>query len=77
MRNEDPERGTRIWNGERNTLQSCVNCVIIRGNEDPPYVHIGGTCDPLSRCLKKSDRSKCIGNDAFGDRKSCDTFFSQ
>ena len=29
----------------------------------------GGTSDPLSRCKIKS---KCIGNDAFGDRKSCD-----
>ena len=50
MRNEDPVRGTRIWNGERNTLRPGVNSVIIRGNEDPPCVHMG------------SDKSKCIGN---------------
>ena len=36
-----------------------------------------GASDPLSRCLNKSDESKCIGNDAFGDRKSCDTLISQ
>ena len=30
----------------------------------------GGMSDPLSRCIIKS---KCIGNDAFGDRKSRDT----
>ena len=64
-RTEEPEPGMRIWNGERNTLQPCVNSVIIQGNEDPPCVHMGGgTSDPLSRCL---DKSKCIGNDAFGD----------
>ena len=40
-------------------------------------MHIGGTSDPLSRCLNKSDKSKCIGNDAFGDRKSRDTLISQ
>ena len=34
----------------------------------------GGTSDPLSRCLNKS---KCIGNIAFGDRKSRDTLISQ
>ena len=77
VRNEDPERGTRIWNGERNTLRPCVNSVIIRGNEDPPCVHMGRGSDPLSRCLNKSDKSKCIGNDAFGDRKSRDTLISQ
>ena len=67
----------RIWNGERNTLRPCVNSVIIRGNEDLPCVHMGGTSDPLSRCLNKSDKSKCIGNDAFGDQKSRDTLISQ
>ena len=30
----------------------------------------GGMSDPLSRCIIKR---KCIGNDAFGDRKSRDT----
>ena len=40
-------------------------------------MHMGGTCDPLSRCLNKSDKSKCIGNDAFGDRKSSDMLISQ
>ena len=34
----------------------------------------GGTSDPLSRCIIKS---KCIGNDAVGDRKSRDTLISQ
>ena len=37
----------------------------------------GGTSDPLSRCINKSNKSKCIGNDAFGDRKSRDTLTSQ
>ena len=73
-RNEDQERGTRIWNGIRNTLRPCVNSIIIRGNEDPPCVHMGGTSDPLSRCIIKS---KFIGNYAFGDRKSRDTLISQ
>ena len=34
----------------------------------------GGTSDPLSRCINKC---KCIGNDAFVDRKSCDTLINQ
>ena len=34
-RNEDPERGTKH-------LRPCVNSAIIRGNEDPPCVHMGG-----------------------------------
>ena len=34
----------------------------------------GGTSDPLSRCIIKS---KCIGNDTVGDRKSRDTLISQ
>ena len=34
----------------------------------------GGTSDPFSRCIIKS---KCIGNDAVGDRKSRDTLISQ
>ena len=34
----------------------------------------GGTSDPLSRCIIKS---KCIGNNAFGDRKSHGTLISQ
>ena len=34
----------------------------------------GETSDPLSRCIIKS---KCIGNDAFGDRKSRETLISQ
>ena len=62
MRNEDSEQGTRIWNGVRKTLRPCVNSTIIRGNKDPPCVHMGGTSDPLSRCIIKS---KCIGNDAY------------
>ena len=41
-RNEDPERGTRIWDGVQDTLQPCVNSVISPGNEDPPCVHMGG-----------------------------------
>ena len=40
-------------------------------------MHMGGTSDPLSRYLNKSDESKCIGNDAFGDQKSRDTLISQ
>ena len=38
---------------------------------------MGGTSDPLSRCLNKSDKSKSIGNEAFGDRKSRDMLISQ
>ena len=26
-------------------------------------MHMGGTSDPLSRCVNKSNKSKCIGND--------------
>ena len=37
----------------------------------------GGMSDPLSRCLNKSDESKYILNDAFGDWKSRDTLISQ
>ena len=87
MRNEDLERGTRIQNEERgsgtrnedlergrNTLRPCVNSIIIQGNEDLPCVHMGIRSDPLSRCIIKS---KCIGNDAFGDRKSRDMLISQ
>ena len=37
----------------------------------------GGMSDPLSRCVNKSNKSKCIGNDAFGDRKSRDTLISR
>ena len=43
-RYEDPVQGTR-----RPT--TCVNSVIIQGNEDPPCVHMGGKSDPLSRCV--------------------------
>ena len=74
MRNKDPEGGMRIRNGVRNTLRPCVNSIIIRGNKDPPCVHMGGTSAPLSRCITKS---KCIGNNAFGDLKSRDTLISQ
>ena len=42
MRNEDPERGTRIWDGVRDTLRPYVNSVISPGNEDPSCVHMGG-----------------------------------
>ena len=42
MRNEDPERGTRLWDGARDTLRPSPNGVITWGNEDPPRVHIGG-----------------------------------
>ena len=80
MRKEDPERGTRIRNeergsGTRNEDPEWGTKHPTRGNEDPPCVHMGGTSDPLSRCY--SDKSKCIGNDAFGDRKSRDTIISQ
>ena len=34
------------------------------------------TSDPLSS-VNKSNESKCIGKDAFGDRKSSDTLISQ
>ena len=73
-RNDDPERGTRILNGVLNTLRPCVYSIIIGGNDDLPCVHMGGMSDPLSRCIIKS---KCIGNNAFGDRKSRDTLISQ
>ena len=41
-RNEDRERGTRIWNGVRDTLRPCLNSAITLGNEDPPCLHMGG-----------------------------------
>ena len=42
MRNKDPERGTRLWDGARDTLRPCPNGVITLGNEDPPCGHMGG-----------------------------------
>ena len=40
-------------------------------------MHKGGTSDSLSRYVNKSNKSKCIGNDAFGNRKSRDMLISQ
>ena len=42
MRNETPERGTRLWDGARDPLPPCPNGVITRGNKDSPCVHMGG-----------------------------------
>ena len=61
-RNKDPERGTRIWDGVRNTLRPCVNSVISPGNEDPPCAHMEGR---VTLYL------------AVGDRKSHDTLIRQ
>ena len=74
MRNEDPERGTRLWDGARDTLRPCPNGVITWGNEDPPCVHMGGTSDPFSRYII---RSKCTGNDVICYRKPRDVLISQ
>ena len=49
--NEEPERGTRPWNEARETLQPYPNSVMGTGNEDPPCVDMGGTSDPISRCI--------------------------
>ena len=55
---EGPERGTRTkdrgsrpQNGERETLWPHLNSVSGTGNEDPPCVDMGGTSDPISRCV--------------------------
>ena len=50
-RDEDEERGTRPGNEARETLRPHPNSVTGTGNEDPPYVDIGGTSDPISRCI--------------------------
>ena len=44
---EQPERR----NGERETLWPRPNSVSGTGNEDPPCVDMGGTSDPISRCV--------------------------
>ena len=44
---ERPERR----NGERETLWPRPNSVSGTGNEDPPCVDMGGTSDPISRCV--------------------------
>ena len=49
--NEGPERGTRTRTGERETLWPHPNSVTGTGNEDPPCVDMGGTSDPISRCV--------------------------
>ena len=55
---EGPERGTRTkdrgsrpGNEERETLWPRLNSVSGTGNEDPPCVDMGGTSDPISRCV--------------------------
>ena len=51
MGDEEPERGTRPWNEARETLRPYPNSVTGTGNEDPPCVDMGGTSDPISRCI--------------------------
>ena len=51
---ERPERrneGTNDRNGERETLWPRPDSVSGTGNEDPPCVDMGGTSDPISRCV--------------------------
>ena len=62
IRSEERESGARNENLGRGTKYPTTLCA-----------H-GGTSDPLSRCIIKS---KCVGNDTFGDQKSCDTLISQ
>ena len=50
-RDEDEDRGPRSGNGERETLWPHLNSVLGTGNEDPPCVDMGGTSDPISRCV--------------------------
>ena len=47
----DEERGTRLGNEARETLWPHPNSVTGTGNEDPPCVDMGGTSDPISRCI--------------------------
>ena len=67
MRSEDLGGGTKY----PTTLCKWCNKP---GERGPFTCAHGGTSDRLSRCIIKS---KCIGNDAFGNRKSRDTLFSQ
>ena len=53
---EEPERGTRNRNGgrglgTRHEKPYGPNNVTGRGNEDPPCMDMGGTSDPISRCI--------------------------
>ena len=48
---EDEERGTSPGNEARETLRPYPNSVKGTGNEDPPCVDMGGTSDPISRCI--------------------------
>ena len=43
--------GTRPGNEARETLRPYPNSVTGTGNEDPPCVDMGGTSDPISRCI--------------------------
>ena len=48
---EDEDRGSRPGNGERETLLPHLNSVSGTWNVDPPCVDMGGTSDPISRCV--------------------------
>ena len=51
---EGPERVMRTKdrkNRERETLWPRLHSVSGTGNEDPPCVDMGGTSDPISRCV--------------------------
>ena len=50
-RDEDEEQGTRPGNEARENLRPRPNSVTGTGNEDPPCVDMGGTSDPISRCI--------------------------
>ena len=50
-RPEQRNEGTNDRNGERETLWPRPNSVSGMGNEDPPCVDMGGTSDPISRCV--------------------------
>ena len=61
-------------NGERETLWTRPNNVLGPGNEDPPCVDMGGTSDPLFRCVIIGNGP---GNDVISHRKSRDMLINQ
>ena len=73
MRNEDPERGTRLWDVAQDTLRPAKWCNN-PGERGPAMCAHGGTSDPFSRCII---RNKCIGKDVTCYRKPRDVLISQ
>ena len=50
-RDKGEERGMRPGNEAQETLWPYPNSVTGTGNEDPPCVDMGGTSEPISRCI--------------------------